>query len=143
MAEPISDQQKFRKLKEDPTLKCERAQQRTLCEINKKKIFSDTEYPNLYPEGTKPAWLYGTPKIHKAFLPGSLPPFWPIFSSIRAYNCKLRFPSQYLGSLLSPHIPSEYFTKDSYTFIEEIKSVSVADKFLILFDVMSLFTSIP
>ena len=36
MTEPISDQKKFKKLKEDPTLKHERASQRTLREINKK-----------------------------------------------------------------------------------------------------------
>ena len=34
--ELISDQKKFGKLKEDPTLKCERALQQTLREINKK-----------------------------------------------------------------------------------------------------------
>ena len=34
--ELISDQKNFRKLKEDPTLKRERALQRTLREINKK-----------------------------------------------------------------------------------------------------------
>ena len=36
MTEPISDQKKFRKLKEHPTLKRERALQWTLREINKK-----------------------------------------------------------------------------------------------------------
>ena len=36
MTELISDQKKFRKLKEDPVLKGERALQRTLREINKK-----------------------------------------------------------------------------------------------------------
>ena len=36
MTELISDQKKFRKLKEDPALKGERALQRTLREINKK-----------------------------------------------------------------------------------------------------------
>ena len=41
MTELTSDKQKFRKLKEDPTLNCERALQRTLREINKKNIFSD------------------------------------------------------------------------------------------------------
>ena len=41
-----------------------------------KKIYLvDIEYSNLYPKGTKPARLYGTPKIQKAFLPGSLPSF--------------------------------------------------------------------
>ena len=47
MTELISDKQKFRKLKENPTLKRERALQRTLREINENKIFSDTEYSNI------------------------------------------------------------------------------------------------
>ena len=55
MAELISDQQKFRKFKEDPTLKRERAPQRTLREIVKKNIFIDTEYSNLYSKDSKPA----------------------------------------------------------------------------------------
>ena len=139
MTELIRHQKKFRKLKEYPTLKRERALQWTLREINKKNIFSDIEYSNLYPKGTKPARLYETPKIHKAFLPGSLPPFRPILSSICTYNYNL---ARYLGSLLSPHIPSEYSTKESFTFIEEIKLVSVTDKFLISFDATSLFTNI-
>ena len=50
---------------------------------------------------------------------------------------------QYLGSFLSPHRPSEYSTKDSFTFIEEIKLVSVADKFFISFGATRLFTNIP
>ena len=86
MTEPISDQQKFRKLKEDPTLKRERAIQRTLREINKKNIFSDIEYSDLYPNGTKSARLYGTHKIHKNILSGSLSRFRPIFSSFGTYN---------------------------------------------------------
>ena len=52
MTELISEKQKFRKLKEDPSLKPERALQRTLCEINKKNIFNDIEYSNLYRKGS-------------------------------------------------------------------------------------------
>ena len=55
MTELISDQQKCRKLKEDPTLKRQRVIQRTLREMNKKNICSDIEYSNLYPKSTKPA----------------------------------------------------------------------------------------
>ena len=62
-------------------LKCERALERTLREIDKKNIFSDIEYSNLHPKGSKLARLYGTLKIHKTFLPGPLPPFQPIFLS--------------------------------------------------------------
>ena len=64
----------------------------------------------------------------------------PIVSSIDTYNYKL---AQYLGSLLSLHIPSNYTTKDSFTFIEEIKQLNRYVKFLISFDVTSLFTNIP
>ena len=77
--------------------------------------------------------------MRKVFLPVFLPPFRPIVSSIGTYNYNL---TQYLGSFISPHIPPEYSTKASFTFIEEVKLVSVADKFLISFDVMSLFTNI-
>ena len=52
MTELISEKQKFRKLKEDPSLKPERALQRSLCEINKKNIFNDIEYSNLYRKGS-------------------------------------------------------------------------------------------
>ena len=64
----------------------------------------------------------------------------PIVSSIDTYNYKL---AQYLGSLLSPHIPSNYATKDSFTSIEEIEKLNRYGKFLISFDVTSLFTNIP
>ena len=80
--------------------------------MNKKKIFRDTEYSHLYPKGIKPARLYGTPKTSKAFLSGSLSPFQPIVSSVVTYNHNL---AQYLGSLLSPYIPSNYSTHLKYT----------------------------
>ena len=83
---------------------------------------------------------FGTPNIHKSFSSGSIPPLWPIISSIDTYNYKL---AQYLSSLLSPHIPSNYATKDSFTFIEEIKQLNKYGKFLIFFDVASLFINIP
>ena len=64
----------------------------------------------------------------------------PIVSSIDTYNYKL---AQNLESLLSPHIPSNYTTKDSFTFIEEIKQLNTYGKFLTSFDITSLFTNIP
>ena len=110
MMELISDKKKFKKLTNDPTIKQEKALQRTLCKLNKKSIFSESEYSDLYPKGSKTARLYGPPNIHKFFSSGSIPPLGRIVSSIDTYNDKL---AQYLGSLLSPHIPSNYTTKDS------------------------------
>ena len=78
--------------------------------------------------------------MHKSFSSGFIPPLRPIVSSIDTYNYKL---AQYLGSLFSPHISSNLTTKESYTFIEEIKQLSTYGKFLISFDITSLFTNIP
>ena len=64
----------------------------------------------------------------------------PIISSIDTYNHKL---AQYLGSLLSPHIPSNYATKDSFSFIKEIKQLNTSGRLLISFEGTSLFTNIP
>ena len=102
-------------------VKREQALQRTLCKLNKKSIFIESEYSELYPKGSKIARLYGTPKIHKSLSSGSIPRLRPIVSSIDTYNYEL---TQYLGSLLSPHIPWSYATKDSFTFIEEIKQLN-------------------
>ena len=55
------------------------------------------------------------------------------------YNYKL---AQYLGSLLSSHIPSNYATKDSFTLIREVKQRNSYGMFLIYFDVTSLFPNI-
>ena len=110
-----------------------------LRKLNKKSISGESKCSDLYPKGSKIARLYGTPKIHKSFSSGSIPPLRPIVSSIDTYNYKL---AQYLGSLLSPYIPSNYTTKDSFTFIEEIKQLTTYGKFLMSFDVTSLFTNI-
>ena len=64
----------------------------------------------------------------------------PIVSSIGTYNYHL---SKFLTDLLDPIIPTSHCTKDSFTFCEEIKKVSATNRFLISYDVCSLFTSIP
>ena len=45
--------------------------------------------------------------------------------------------------MLDPVIPKEHCVKDSFSFSKEIKEVSSSDKFLISYDVCSLFASIP
>ena len=64
----------------------------------------------------------------------------PIVSSLGTYNYNL---PKYLCNLLSPHLPEQYCTKDFFTFVEELKWVSLVDKFLVSFDVTCLFTNIP
>ena len=129
MTKLIRDKKKFKKLTNDPMIKREQAFQRTLRKLNKKGIFSESEYSDLYPKGSKTSRLHGTPKMNKSFSSGSIPPLRPIVSSIDTYDYKL---AQYLGFLLSPHISSKFTTKGSFTFIEEIKQLNTCRKFLYL-----------
>ena len=104
------------------------------------KCLDDVEYEKNYPSGSSPAKIYGSPKMHKLLDSNSLPNFCPIVSSIGTYNYNL---SKYLCELLSPSLPNEFCTKGMVTFVEELKEVSINDKFLVSFDVNSLFTNIP
>ena len=45
--------------------------------------------------------------------------------------------------MLDPVIPTEYCAKDSFSFCKEVQEVSSSNKFMISYDVCSLFTSIP
>ena len=65
--------------------------------------------------------------------------FRAIVSSIGAYNYNL---AKYLSSLIAPLLHSKYSVKDSFSFVEELRSFDF-NKFLISFDVESLFTNIP
>ena len=51
--------------------------------------------------------------------------------------------AKYLSSLLVPLLPDKYSVKDSFSFVEELRSFDFKNKFLISFDVESLFTNIP
>ena len=65
--EIISDSSKFKKLNEDPTLKSKASLQRFLCKLKQKNFFNEIEYDKLYPSGSAPAHIYGTPKMQILF----------------------------------------------------------------------------
>ena len=97
-------------------------------------------YEKMYPTGSSPTKISGSPKTHKPFDTNSPPKFHPIVSSNGTYNYSI---SKYLYELLSPNLPNEFCRKDTFTFVEEKKEVSINDKFLVSYDVNSLFASIP
>ena len=45
--------------------------------------------------------------------------------------------------MLTPFIPTNYCTQDSFSFGKEVQEVIVSDHFMVFYDVCSLFTSIP
>ena len=140
--EIISDKTKFKELPEDVTIKREAKLQRYLRTLkNEKKCLNDVDnYKFIYPSGSAPAKIYGTPKMYKLTDSDSFPKLRPTVSSVGTYNYNL---AKYLCNLLSPHLSEQYCTKDTFTFVEQLKGVSLVDKFLVSFDVTSLFTNIP
>ena len=92
----------------------------------------------IYPAGSQPSRLYGTPKLHKSFT--IVPPLRPIVSSINSFNYDQ---AKYLCKLLQTKIPSIHSTQDTFTFIKELEEVRDYNNFWVSFDVSSLFTNIP
>ena len=75
--EIISDTSKFEKLNEDPSFKRE-ASLRFLRKLKEKIFFNEIEYDKLYPSGSAPVRIYGTPKLHKFSSSDSFPTLRPI-----------------------------------------------------------------
>ena len=86
--------------------------------MKNKDFFIDESYDKIYPSGSKPALIYGLPKIHKLNINKDNPSLRPIISSIGTYNYNL---SKFLTNLLTPVIPITNFIKDSFAFCQEIK----------------------
>ena len=66
----------------------------------------------------------------------SVPAFRPILSSIGTYNYQL---AKFLGKLLDDVIPDNYSTNDTFSFVEELKRVSVTNKYMVSYDVTNQF----
>ena len=112
--EIISDTSKFKKLNEDPTLKHEASLQRFLRKLKQKNFFNEIEYDKLYPSGSAPACIYGTPKMHKFSSSDSFPQLRLIVSSIGTFNYNL---ARFLCDLLSPLFPNDNSCKNTFSFI--------------------------
>ena len=136
----ISDSSKFKKLNEDPTLKREASLQRFLRKLKQKNFLNEIEYDRLYPSGSAPARIYGTPKMYKLSSSDSFPKLRPIISPIGTFNYNL---AHFLCDLLSPLVPNDYSCKDTFSFVSQIKNANLSKKFLVSYDVTSLFTNIP
>ena len=121
-------------------MKREASLQRFLCKLKQKNIFRKIEYDKLYPSGSAPAPIYGTPKMYKFSSNDSFPKLRPIVSSIGTFNYNL---ARFLCDLLSPLVPNDYSCKDTFSFVSQIKNANLSRKFLVSYDVTSLFTNIP
>ena len=109
-------------------------------ELKKEQFLDDATYERIYPSGSQLSRLYSTPKVHKIKSNPEVPSFRPIVSSIGSFNYNL---SRFLYDMLTPFIPTDCCTQDSFSFVKEVQEVSVSDHFMVSYDVFSLFTNIP
>ena len=63
-----------------------------------------------------------------------------IVSSMGTFNYDL---TCFLCDPLSPVVPDDYSSKDTFSFVSQIKDANLSLHFLISYDVTSLFTNIP
>ena len=136
----LNDVSKFKKIDHDPTLYREGQLQRFLRKLKNNGLFNETEYKKVYPVGSSFGRIYGLPKTHKLKCPTDKLKLRPIISSIGTYNYGI---AKYLTAKLSPYIPSSHSIKDSFTFVQVVSELNTSGKYLVSFDVESLFTNIP
>lgn len=130
------------KKKKDITVFREGQLQTYLYSLKKKGVIDDNVYERIRPKGSHPARIYGLPKVHKlkGNVPNEIPPVRPIIDSMGTFNYNL---AKHLTDILTPLIPSEHCATDTFTFVQEIKQLNYDEKFMVSFDVTSLFTNIP
>ena len=111
-----------------------------LCNLSKKNFFDEIEYDKLHPSGSASASICGTPKVHKFSSSDSFPKLRLIVSYLGTFNHNL---SRFLCDLLSPLVPHDYSCKNTFSFVSKIKNANLSRKFLVFYDVNSLFNNIP
>ena len=120
-----SDKTKIKELSQDITIKRKAELQIFLRTLkNDKKCLNDVDYKFIYPSGSPPDKIYGPTKMHTST------DFNSIVSFVGPCNYKL---AKYLCNLLSPHLPEQLCTNDTFTFVEELKQTSLVDKILVFF----------
>ena len=90
--------------------------------------------------GSAPARIYGTSKVHEFSFSDSFPKLRRIVSSIGTFNYNL---AGFLCDLLSPLLPNDYSCKDIFSFVSQIKNAKLSKKYLVSYDLTSLFANIP
>ncbi|CAF1550989.1 unnamed protein product [Adineta ricciae] len=106
--------------------------------FKKEGFITAEEYNLAKPAGSRPARLYGLPKIHKSDRP-DYPPR-PVMSATKTVGYGL---GKMLKNRLQELRTSPYMVKNTFDFVNKIKQSKYADKNMVSFDVTSLFTNVP
>ena len=117
--------------------KLEQNMRKLLLSLKKRKFLSSDLYERLYPNGSSVGRLYGLPKVHKEGVP-----LRPILSAVGTHNHAV---AKYLAELINPvsNSKGKHSASDTFDFISRISSLDISDKYMVSFDVTSLFTNVP
>ena len=86
--------------------------------LKQENFFNETEYDQLYPSGSGPARIYGTPKMDKFFPCNCFPRLCLIVSSAGTFNYNL---ARFLCDLLSPLVSNDYSSKDTFLLFLKLR----------------------
>ena len=103
-------------------------------------MVNENEYDKLYSSGFASARIYGTPKMHKFSSNAWFLKLHRIVSLIGTFNY---IRALFLCDFLSPLVPNDYSWKDTLSFVSQITNANLSRKFLIFYNVTSLFTTVP
>ena len=136
-AEDLLNQNTYRALTSDPTMRLKNKMINLLKTIKSKGGLSEDLYRKLYPTGAGSPKFYRLPKIHKLGMP-----LRPIVSSIGGVTY---YTSKEVARILKPLVgKSEHHVKNTQDFIESIKGIHLSeDQCMVSYDVKALFTSVP
>ena len=122
-------------------MKREASPQRFLHKLKQKNFFNINVHNKLHPCGSATACVYDTPKMQKLASSNSLLKLHPVVSSVGTFNYNLAcFLCDLPAPLAAPH---DYSWKYTFTFVSQIMNANLSGKFLVSYDVTSLFTNFP
>ena len=136
-AEELLNQNTYRAITSDPTMRLKNKMISMLKSIKVKGDMSEELYKRLYPTGAGSPKFYGLPKIHKLGMP-----LRPIVSSIGTVTFQT---SKEVARILKPLVGrSPHHVKNTQDFIDQIKGIHLRqDQCMMSYDVKTLFTSVP
>ena len=136
-AEELLNQNTYRAITSDPTMRLKNKLINLLKSIKAKGGIKEDLYKRLYPTGAGSPKFYGLPKIHKVRMP-----LRPIVSSIGTVTYQI---SKELARILKPLVgKSSHHVKNTHDFIDQIKGIhSSQHQCMMLYDVKALSTSVP
>ena len=78
--------------------------------------------------------------MHKFSFSDSFPKLRPNLSSMGTFNYNL---AHFLCDLFPRLVPNDYSCEDTFSFVSQIKNTNLSKKFLVSYNLSSLFTNIP